>query len=61
MAHATWQMLQAYVLYCPLFMTLDLVAMTNLARNKRPGMNGLTLGEEVRMFASSCLGWIQKL
>ena len=39
----------------------ELGAAYYLARNERPGMNGLALGEEVGMFASSSLRWIQKL
>lgn len=40
---------------------LGFAALTNLARNERSGMNGLALGEEVWVFASGCLGRIQKL
>ena len=32
--------------------------LTDLARNERPGVNGLALGEEIWVFASSCLGWV---
>ena len=35
--------------------------LTDLARNERSGMNGLALGEEVWVYASSCLGWVEEL